>query len=201
MDTMKKKLLGLVCVSVLMTGQLMGQEREADQKDRADQSVEKKKGLDPERIFFGGNFGLTFGNFTFINVSPQVGYRVSPMFSTGAGVNFIYQGDKYNSGGREVKSSLGYAGLNVFGRLNPYRFILLNAQPEMNYVWGKTTISGLSESRIDPKFVPSFLLGAGVAIPMGGRGGSMIAMLQYDIIQDNLSPYGRNAFFTFGFNF
>jgi hypothetical protein len=84
--------------------------------------------------------------------------------------------------------------------LNPYKFILLNAQPELNYVWGTTRVEGLSDSKIDPRFVPSFLVGVGASLPMGGRG-RMIAMLQYDIIQDNLSPYGRNAFFTFGVNF
>jgi hypothetical protein len=162
-------------------------------------SGEGRKGLDPSRLFFGGNFGLTFGDFTFINVTPQVGYRISPVFSAGVGANFIYQSDKYYSGSTEVKSTLGYAGLNVFGRVNPFRVLILNVQPELNYVWGKTTFGNLEEP-IDSKFVPSLLLGGGVAIPTGGRG-SLIAMLQYDVIQDFYSPYGSNAFFTFGYNF
>ncbi len=194
---MKKKLLGLILVSTIFFIPVSAQEKEKDEKET--EASEKKKGLDPERIFFGGNFGLTFGNFTFINISPQVGYRITPMFSAGAGLNFIYQSDKYYSGNREVKNSLGYAGMNIFGRVNPFKFVLLNVQPELNYVWGKTRVSGLADSKIDPEFVPSLLVGAGVAIPAGR--GSMIAMLQYDVIQNSLSPYGRNAFFTFGFNF
>ncbi len=194
---MKKKLLGLILVSTIFFIPVSAQEKEKDEKET--EASEKKKGLDPERIFFGGNFGLTFGNFTFINISPQVGYRITQMFSAGAGLNFIYQSDKYYSGNREVKNSLGYAGMNIFGRVNPFKFVLLNVQPELNYVWGKTRVSGLADSKIDPEFVPSLLVGAGVAIPVGR--GSMIAMLQYDVIQNSLSPYGRNAFFTFGFNF
>jgi hypothetical protein len=198
---MRKKLLGLTMLGLVMLVQANGQERENEKAEKStEEVVEKRKGLDPQRLFFGGNFGLTFGNFTFINVSPQVGYQVSPIFSAGTGVNFIYQSDKYYSGSREVKNTLGYAGLNIFGRVNPYKFIILNAQPELNYVWGTTRVEGLGDSKIDPKFVPSFLVGVGAAIPMGGRG-RMIAMLQYDLIQDNLSPYGRNAFFTFGVNF
>jgi|688.fasta_scaffold01312_15 hypothetical protein len=198
---MKKRILGLTLLVLMFVVQVVGQEKEIEKAEQpAEMEGVKKKGLDPERLYFGGNFGVTFGNFTFINISPQVGYRVSPIFSAGAGVNFIYQSDKYYSGSREVKNTLGYAGLNIFGRLNPYKFILLNAQPELNYVWGTTRVEGLSDSKIDPRFVPSFLVGVGASLPMGGRG-RMIAMLQYDIIQDNLSPYGRNAFFTFGVNF
>lgn len=169
-------------------------------QERTD-SLRTRKGLDPSRIFFGGNFGLTFGNFTFINVSPQVGYRVTPTFSAGGGVNFIYQSDKYTTGGSEVKSNLGYAGLNIFGRANIARYLILNVQPELNYVWGKTTINpGRVESNIDSKIVPTLLIGGGAMIPTGNRGGLMI-MLQYDVIQDPLSPYGNRPFVSFGFNF
>lgn len=164
-----------------------------------DEREEGKRGLDPSRIFFGGNFGLSFGNFTFINISPQVGYRISPYFSAGTGINFIYQSDKYYSGSTQVKNSLGYAGLNIFGRVHPFRFLVFNAQPELNYVWGKTRFGSL-EQKLDPKFVPSLLVGGGVTMPAGRRG-SLIAMLQYDVLQDELSPYGNRAFVTFGFNF
>jgi hypothetical protein len=197
---MRRKLFGLTLLGLLLLVQVTAQEKEEENADQPAREEVKKRGLDPQRLFFGGNFGVTFGDFTFVNVSPQVGYRINPVFSAGAGVNFIYQSDKYYSGSREVKNTLGYAGLNVFGRVNPFKFILLNAQPEVNYVWGTTRVEGLADSKIDPTFVPSLLMGAGIALPMGGRG-SMIAMLQYDVIQDSRSPYGRNAFLTFGVNF
>jgi len=168
---------------------------------QAQEKQQKTGGLDPSRLFFGGNFGANFGNFTFINVSPQVGYRVTPRFAAGGGVNFIYQSNKVNYGSYQQKSNYGYAGLNAFGRLNPVRLLLLNVQPEVNYIWGKTTQTpGGLESRQEGKFVPSLLVGGGVAIPAGQRS-SLVAMLQYDLAQNNLSPYGRSAFLTFGFNF
>ena len=166
---------------------------------QAQETGEQKKGLDPSRLFFGGNFGATFGNFTFINVSPQVGYRVSPIFSAGTGINFIYQSNKIDYGVYEEKSEYAYVGLNVFGRVNPFRFVLLNVQPELNYVWGKVT--GFNyEAKQPGQFVPSVLLGGGVTIPAGQRS-ALVAMLQYDVVQNKLSPYGNRAFFTFGFNF
>ena len=164
----------------------------------------EKKGFDPQRLFFGGNFGLTFGDFTFINVSPQVGYRVTEKFSLGTQINFIYQSSKINYAPNVYdKSEYAYVGLGVFGRFNPIKFILLNVQPEMNYIWGKVkyvSVGNTYENKQEGKFVPSVLVGAGAAIPTGARG-ALIAMIQYDIVQNDLSPYGRNPFFSFGFNF
>jgi hypothetical protein len=168
---------------------------------QAQEEGEKKGGFDPSRLYFGGNFGATFGNFTFINVSPQVGYRVSPIFSAGTGVNFIYQSNKQDFGYYTQTSNYAYVGLNVFGRVNPFRFVVLNVQPELNYVWGNVKSEpGSFEAKQEGTFVPSLLLGGGVVIPAGQRS-SLVAMLQYDVVQDKLSPYGNSAFFTFGFNF
>lgn len=169
-----------------------------------DESVSEKKGFDPSRLFFGGNFGLTFGDFTFINVSPVVGYRLTDRFSVGTQVNFIYQSNKITYASNTYdKSEYAYVGLGVFGRFNPFKFVLLNVQPEMNYIWGSTkyVTNGVTyENKLDPKFVPSVLLGVGAAIPTGARG-ALVAMIQYDIVQNDLSPYGRNPFVSFGFNF
>jgi hypothetical protein len=35
-----------------------------------DKKPEKKKGFQKENLFVGGNFGLTFGDYTLINISP-----------------------------------------------------------------------------------------------------------------------------------
>jgi hypothetical protein len=190
---MIKRILALTIFTAMTCLAVHAQDSEIPTKER--------QKFDPEKLFFGGNFGLTFGDFTFINVSPQVGYRFTPIFSAGGGVNFIYQSSKiYYQGGNEEKSQYGYVGLNIFGRVNPLKFIILNVQPEMNYVWGSTKIyPNGPEYKQEGKFIPSLLLGGGIAIPSGR--GSLNAMLQYDVIQNELSPYGRNMFFSFGFSF
>lgn len=156
-----------------------------------------------DRLFFGGNFGLSFGNSTFVNVSPIVGYKINDYFSAGGGVNFIYSAfttrDGY--GNKLYTDSYGTAGLGVFARVYPVRFLFAQVRPEMNYVWGKIKYYGSnpSESKYPGKWVPSLLVGGGVAMP-AGRGAIMLS-LQYDVVQDKRSPYGTKPFVSLGFNF
>ncbi len=185
------------CISffMLLFGfSVFAQSEEGDEK--------KGSGFDKSRLFFGGTFGMSFGNQTFINISPQVGYQFSQFFSAGAGVNFIsssFTVRDYN-GNKLYKDSYSYAGLNIFGRVYPIPFLFAQVQPEYNYSWGKTKFyNGQPEIKLDGAFVPVLLIGAGAAIPAGK--GRLIAMLQYDVIGDVRSPYGRNMFFTFGYNF
>ena len=180
---MKKLVLLLIIASVAVAA-------------RAQDEEEPKRGFDKEKLFFGGNFGLSFGSYTLINVSPQAGYRFNKHVAAGAGINFIYTSSKYFG----FRENYGVAGLNIFGRFYPIEQIFIQAQPEMNYTWGKQKYDGGNEVKLDGKFVPSLLAGAGVAIPMG-RNGAFLIMVQYDVIQNSRSPYGNNPFFSVGFNF
>jgi hypothetical protein len=157
------------------------------------------QGFDKSRLFFGGNFGLSFGTYTFINVTPQVGYHLSNYFAVGTGINFIYSSTKYYYTNYDTKYEYGAVGLNIFGRFYPIQYIMLQAQPELNYVWGKQTYSdGIPSSKLPSRFVHSLLLGGGVIIPAGR--GSLVASLLYDVIQDYESPYYGFPVFGLGFN-
>ena len=161
------------------------------------------KGFDKSKLFFGGNFGVGFGsNTSSIIVSPQAGYRFNSYVAAGAGVNFNYYSYKtYYSGGLEAKTRFGYSGLNIFGRLYPIPYILIQAQPELNYSWGSIKYSdNIPTEKLKGQFVPSLLVGGGAAIPTGGNG-ALLLMLQYDVLQETRSPYGSKAFFTMGYNF
>ncbi len=167
-----------------------------------DEEAQGTKGFDKSRLFFGGNFGVSFGNSTFINVSPQVGYRFNEWLAAGTGINFIYSNFLYYdfAGNKDYRYEYGTAGLNIFGRVYPVRFAFIQVQPEYNYTWGKQKFYNPEQTvGIDGKFVPSLLVGAGAALPAGS--GAIILMVQYDLIQDSRSPYGQNPFFSIGFNF
>lgn len=159
-----------------------------------------EKGFDKNKLFFGGNFGLGFGSIsTLVNVSPQIGYRFNRYLAAGAGVNFIYSSYKYQFSNPQFKEVYGVTGLNIFGRVYPIDYILLQAQPELNYTWGKYKFyDGGPDQKLNAKFVPSLLGGAGAVIPMGR--GAVIIMVQYDLLQNERSPYGNRAFYNFGYN-
>ncbi|HEY8894921.1 MAG TPA: hypothetical protein VIM79_08890 [Niastella sp.] len=164
----------------------------------AQDEPERSGGFDKSKLFFGGNFGLGFGNVsTLVNVSPQIGYRFNRYLAAGAGVNFIYTSNKYEYLG--YKEQYGVAGLNIFGRVYPIEYIFFQIQPEANYTWGKQKdLYSDAEYKLDSKVVPSLLGGVGAAIPAGR--GYFIVSANYDLLQNTRSPYGSRTFFNFGYN-
>ena len=160
------------------------------------------RGFDKSKLFFGGNFGASFGDYTLANISPQVGYRFNEHFAAGAGLNFIYSSIKYRdfNGNSLYKASNGVTGLNIFGRVYPIKYALLQVQPEMNYTWGKYKYyDGVSPAeKLPGAFVPSLLLGGGVVIPSGP--GGLVIMIQYDVLNRPRGPYGTRPIDNFGYN-
>ena len=161
---------------------------------------EEKGGFDKSRLFFGGSFGLSFGDAVIVNVSPQVGYRFSRYFAAGAGINGQYSEFKYRDGNNDIyqRQKYGVVGLNVFGRVYPIPQLFAQIQPEMNYVWYQVKNYDYDYNSKENKFVPSVLIGGGGALPMG-RNAAFIIMVQYDVLQQDLSPYGSQPFFSVGF--
>jgi hypothetical protein len=166
--------------------------------------VEEQKKFDPSRLVFGGNLGVSFGNFTFINISPQVGYMFSPLVTAGAAINYVHSSFKTQdfNGNDLYKENFSYAGINLFGRFFPTNFLFVSLQPEVNYSWGKVTFENDQPDIKQPtEWIPTLLAGAGVMIGgSGGRGGVMVS-LQYDLAQNPRSPYGTRPFVSMGINF
>lgn len=172
-------------------------------QDEGEEKEEEKKGFQKEKLFVGGNFGLTFGNFTLINVSPQIGYRFTDFVAAGVGLNLQYISikEKYTNGDLYRKSTQGVTGLNVFGRLYPLKQFMIQVQPEINYVFGKEIYYDTSprqEYKLDAQIVPSLLLGGGLVIPSGR--GAFITSVFYDVLQDPSSPYGKRLIVNFTYN-
>ena len=163
----------------------------------------KEKGFQKEKLFAGGNFGMTFGSYTMISVSPQIGYQFTNFVAAGVGLNLQYVQikEKYTNGELYWKSTQGVAGLNVFGRLYPLRQFMIQVQPEANYIFGNEIYYDTNprqEYKLDAQIVPSLLVGGGLVIPSGR--GALITSVSYDVLQDERSPYGNGAIFSFTFN-
>lgn len=85
-------------------------------QELANPNKEVKRGFDPKKIFYGGNFGLSFGTFTSINLAPIVGYQFNEVFASGVGLNYNYI--KVKSGYFYANSSYEASayGFKVFAR-------------------------------------------------------------------------------------
>ncbi|MEO6915581.1 MAG: hypothetical protein ABI151_07975, partial [Chitinophagaceae bacterium] len=79
-------------------------------------------------------------------------------------------------------------------------YLLLQAQPEMNYTWGKYKYyDGVTPAeKVPGKLVPSMLLGGGAVVPQGR--GALVIMIQYDVLNNVRSPYGSRPIYNFGYN-
>ena len=193
---MKKYLLFLAMLTVIGTQAAFAQRQDEPEAPEI-------KGFDKSKLFIGGNFGVSFGDYTLANISPQLGYRFNDYFAAGAGLNFLYSSIKYRdyNGNSLYKAGSGVAGLNVFGRVYPIKYLLLQAQPELNYVWGKYKYydgGATPDMKIPGKPVPSLLLGGGAVIPSGR--GAIVAMVQYDVLNQAQNPYGSRPIYNFGYN-
>lgn len=149
--------------------------------------------LDPSKITIGGGVGLQFGDYTLVNIAPQVGYNISPYVNAGAGFTYTHYGRKYDYS--SLKETNNYLGFNVYGAFYPIPYIVLKVQPEINRMWQtiKERPSGAKETTEEFMFV--CLVGGGVRL------GPVTAMIQYDVAQNKYSPYGDKVFYSVGYTF
>ena len=163
---------------------------------------EETSGFQKDKLFAGGNFGLAFGSYTLVNLSPQVGYRFNRFLSAGLGLNLVYASQKENDiyGNDFSKTSEWITGLNMFARFYPSQQFLIQIQPEANYIWGDIKYYQPTETvyKLNAEIVPSLLVGGGVVIPSAK--GSFQTTIMYDVLQRPNSYYGNRPIISFGYN-
>ena len=148
-----------------------------------------------DRIYFGGNLGLSFGsNSTVVDVSPIVGYKITERLSVGFGVTYIYYHVKIPSINYSYETSI-YGG-DVFTRY--FFFDNLFGHVEAGAL-NLDVPSQFFPYTLKREWIPNFLLGAGYRAQMGEHSSFMI-MLLYDVIDDPNSPF-QNPIFRVGFGF
>lgn len=166
-----------------------------------------EKGFKKEKVFVGGNFGLAFGNYTLINLSPQVGYRFNRTLAAGLGLNLLYVSSKEtawssaNNAYYQYRQVQGITGFNLFGRVYPIQNFMIQLQPELNYRFGYIKyLDGRDPQRtsLNAEIVPSLLAGGGLVMP-NERGAFMISVM-YDLMQNVNSPYGKKPVVNVGYN-
>ena len=142
-----------------------------------------------DRIYFGGNIGLMFGDYTLIGIYPLVGYKFTQKLSCGTKISYEYIHDKRYSTTYETST---YGG-SLFSRYRIIPQIYTHVEfAEMNYELFYTF-----ESKRE--WVPFLFVGAGISQPIG-RNSWMNIQVLFDILQDEHSPYKKGEpFYSVGF--
>jgi hypothetical protein len=157
-------------------------------------STQTKVRFDPRQLTFGGGFGLQFGNYTLINVAPQIGYNFSKLLNAGGGFSYTYFRDDFYVGTEKWKERRSYLGFNIYARVYPVSFLVFKVQPEIYRMWETLESKSGREKYSNTKVIPTTLVGGGVRL------GPVVAMLEYDIIQNRYSPYGKKLFYSLGYS-
>jgi putative transposon-encoded protein len=176
---MHKPILALLLLLVV-TNETLGQKTSEDDYASTEKNTENMQGKIPfrDRLVFGGNLGGYFGNTTYLQANPMVGYRMNNWWVNGVGLNLTYI------------SSNGYQenmyGASVWSRAYVLKTII--AHSEFELLRREASDQFGNSASID---VPVWLVGAGYS--SGGRIG-FSAMIMYDLIQDPNSPYSNPIF-------
>ncbi|MCO5230695.1 MAG: hypothetical protein M9958_06025 [Chitinophagales bacterium] len=161
--------------------ELKDSSNEKESKKVKEQDDDKKWKWNLFRV--GGNFGLSFGSITFVELSPTFGYWIIPeKLQVGLSTKSIYQSVKYDNG-QKWKSFLYGGGAYV-------DYVIWNgifAHGEYELV---NKESYFSTDRVN---VSSLLLGGGYIQPIGQTGNFYISAL-FNVLDSDESIYSG----TFG---
>ena len=145
------------------------------------------------KVYLGGNVGAQFGNVTMVNLSPIVGYRITPKISAGFGVTYQY----YSI--RTYNYSTHIYGGRIFARYQPLSFLFLHAEAEaLNWNCPRQEPWGFTTERL---WSPGLLAGGGLTQSLGQGGSSIYIMALYNFLYNSCSPYGSPFVFRIGANF
>ena len=166
-----------------------------------------------DRLFFGGNFGLmASGSYTDIEISPHVGYYITPRLSAAIGITYEYYNNNnywYNYttsnferfeshiwGGRLFSNYVIVNNVNDWIPLGLNFRIFTHVEYElMSYAKGF-----FKYNEPGREIQHSCLVGGGLRFPVGERS-SMNLTLLWNLNSNINSIYGSGPIIRIGYNF
>jgi hypothetical protein len=156
-----------------------------------------------DRLVYGGDIGLSVGTYTYINVSPAVGYRVTDRLIVGLGPIYIYENYKdYHLessmyGAKVITSFTVLRGTDINPNFQIGNLVLhlenevINVKPLMFDQFGPVYGTRL--------WIDNFLVGGGLSQSLGSKFNVSVLIL-WDVTNNAYSPYS-NPIFRIGFGF
>ena len=146
-----------------------------------------------DKVYFGGNFGLQFGNQTLVDINPLVGYKLTEKLSVGFSLTYIYYHvtDPYYP----IDYSTNIYGGSIFTRYYFLENIFAHVEGEVLNL----EVPNYFLNRFVRENIFGFYVGGGYRQPLGDRS-SMNILLLYNLNEDRYSPY-QNPIIRVGFGF
>ncbi len=145
-------------------------DKSSDEKPETEVSEMKLK----DRLTYGGNFGLNFGDITMVDISPMIGYRTTNKWVNGVGLTYQYYEDRRFRpsfktsifGGRAFSRHMVYKSVFVHGEYELLKFNVLSRNLEQN----------------PSHWYPALFVGGGVFQSFGGKSQSgLVITIMYNL--------------------
>jgi hypothetical protein len=199
------KRLALALGLILIVFSIFAQVEEPVRPVQDNSKKTKEKLTFGERLVFGGDLSLSVGTYTYINVSPAIGYRVTDRFIVGLGPMYIYENYKNyhlessTYGAKFISSFVVLRGSDIgpnfaFGNLIAHaENEVINVQPLMYDPSLQINYFGQRQ------WIDDLLIGGGLSQSLGSKF-SVSVLILWDVTQNMYSPYS-NPIFKVGFGF
>lgn len=159
------------------------QEQQQEQPQQKQSAKEGSESSFMDRLYVGGGFGLGFGDVTYIQLMPVVGYQLTPKLS--AGLRFMYQFRSYKDYYTQQTFNSNDFGIGPYARMILFGPIYAQVEYEyMNYEYVDASYENVRYG------YNSFMAGGGIVQPIGGKAAFFLTLLynfSYDS-SDNAGP-------------
>lgn len=144
-----------------------------------------------QRIFYGGDIGLSFGTMTYVSINPIVGYRVTNRLSAGVGVNYTFAKSHYYNYRGSMYGGNVFASFTVIKNLGE---VLSFYQGSGILLYGEYNIMNISSYYDFPgtsiKYIASPMAGVAFQSPIGSRS-YLLIMILFNFNESSISPYSN----------
>ena len=159
-----------------------------------------------DRLFYGGSLGLMVGTYTDIEVSPLVGYYITPRWAAGIGLTYEYYNIKYTNPNVRFET-------HIWGGRLFTNYVIVNDVSDWIPLGIKFRIFAhveyealsyekrfFNDNATGRELQSNFLVGGGFRFPMGKRS-SMNLTILWNMNSTLNDIYGHGPVIRIGYNF
>ena len=176
------KYIAVIFSLLLLNSYIHAQYDYPGESDEEDQHEQRRSRYQESKFFFGGNLGLSFGSYTYIELAPLAGYKITPRLRAGIGPKYMYVKQR-NSYETSIYGAKVFASFTIFKDLSETIHINLgdifihveNEVLSLEKIYYDTTNYVYFKGDRNWYNIP--LVGGGMRFPIGERAGFSLYVL------------------------